>query len=78
MQQMRISTMQGSSVVLRARSWKSGGKCENCKSQKNQILCHEIEHNSSKESKVFDLIIVRKHLSALGSFKVSFGPILFG
>ena len=48
MHQMRISTNQVSSVVLRPKKLKSE-KLQIVKEPKKQILCHEIEPNPSKD-----------------------------
>jgi restriction endonuclease S subunit len=51
MHQMRISTTQVSSVVLRLKKLEIQKKIVKklYKSQKKQILCHEIEPNPSKD-----------------------------
>jgi hypothetical protein len=54
MHQMRISTNQVSSVVLRPKTLEIRKKSENCKRAKNQILCHEIEPNPSKDRAMHD------------------------
>ena len=50
MHQMRISTNQVSSVVLGSKKVGSPKKnVKSVKSGKNEILCHEIEQNPSKD-----------------------------
>jgi hypothetical protein len=49
MHQMRISTNQASSVVLRPKKLKSEKNVKTVKEPKQQILCHEIGPNLSKD-----------------------------
>jgi hypothetical protein len=48
MHQMRISTIQVSSVVLGPKMLETRKNVKTVKEAKNQILCHEIEPNPSK------------------------------